>query len=209
MTKCVILLGGDICATEKLKASCQNAIVIAADSGVRLAEVLGLKVDCWLGDFDSTSPALANKWKDLPRKTFPVEKAKTDGELAIEEGIARGGREFILVGAFGGARTDHALLHNFQALELARQGYEVTLTNGLEMAVPMLGGSQVFDLSPGTTFSVIGFGPLQGVHITGAKWPLSGVDVAAASSLTISNVATGPVTITIQSGGALVIISLS
>jgi thiamine pyrophosphokinase len=205
VTKCVILLGGDITATSRLIEQCKDALVIAADSGVRHAEALGLKVDCWLGDFDSTTPALARKYAGLPRKEFPADKDKTDGELAIIEGIARGAKQFLLVGAFGGARTDHALLHNFQALTLARRGFDVMLTNGVEEAVPLLAGEKIFDLKAGQMFSLVGFSALEGVTIKGAKWPLSNRSVELGSSLTVSNVAKGPVFVSILSGEALFI----
>lgn len=205
VTKCVVLLGGDITATAFLIEQCKGALVIAADSGVRHATALGLTVDCWLGDFDSTTPDIARQYANLPRKVFPADKDKTDGELAIDEGIARGANQFILVGAFGGARTDHALLHNFQALALARRGYDVVLTNGLEEAVPLLPGTYILQLVRDTQFSVIGFGPLVGVTIEGAKWPLVDRRVEIGSSLTLSNVALGPVAVSIQYGEALFI----
>jgi thiamine pyrophosphokinase len=55
---------------------------------------------------------------------FPAEKNFTDGELAIEQAIARGATRLILVGAFQVRRTDHALSHLLQA---------VTLPNGASM----------------------------------------------------------------------------
>lgn len=205
MKKCVILLGGECVATPRLIEQCRGAFVIAADSGVRHAAALGLGVECWLGDFDSTTPDLAAHYAHVPRKVFPVEKDKTDGELAIEEGLSRGMRRFILVGAFGGARADHALLHNFQALALARQGCHVLLTNGVQEATPVLSGEYHFDLSIGALFSLVGFGPLHGVTLTGAKWPLTDRDVDAGSSLTLSNIATGAVSIKVEAGEALFI----
>jgi thiamine pyrophosphokinase len=203
--KCVILLGGEIVATPRLIEQCADALVLAADSGVRHAQPLGLAVDCWLGDFDSTTPALARKFKHLPRVVFPRDKDKTDGELAIEEAIRRGCNSFILVGAFGGPRTDHALLHGFQAVELRKRGYGVLMASGAEEASPVLAGTEVFDLEPGALFSLIGFGPLGLVTITGAKWPLENRHVAAGSSLTMSNLATGPVTVSIGKGEGLFI----
>ncbi len=205
--KCVILLGGDIVATPRLVKQCKDALVLAADSGVRHAPVLGLTVDCWLGDFDSTTPALARKFKDLPRKTFPRDKDKTDGELAIDEAISQGCDSFVMVGAFGGPRTDHALLHGFQAVELRKRGFSIVLSSGTEEAWPVLAGKQTFDVDVGTLFSIIGFGPLEGVTITGAKWPLKERFVAASSSLTMSNIASGPVTVAFTKGEGLFIAS--
>lgn len=200
---CVILLGGDIAATERLKDQCKDALVLAADSGIRHADPLGLDVDLWLGDFDSTTPALTRRFASVPRQTFPREKDKTDGELAIDEGIARGSSRFVLVGAFGGERTDHAMLHAFQSLVLARRGFGVLMTSGSEEAVPLLPGSHTFNLQPESIFSLVGFSDMDGVTISGARWPLTGRHVPLGSSLTLSNIAEGPVTISIASGEGL------
>lgn len=200
---CVILLGGDITATERLKEQCRNALILAADSGIRHTDTLGLQVDLWLGDFDSSTPALIRRFASAPRQTFPRDKDKTDGELAIDEGIARGARRFILVGAFGGERSDHALLHAFQALTLARRGFDVLMTSGLEEAIPMLAGTHEFQLLPGAIFSLIGFGDMSGVTISGARWPLENRHVPMGSSLTLSNIAEGAVCVTISQGEGL------
>jgi thiamine pyrophosphokinase len=200
---CVILLGGDIAATERLKDQCKEALVLAADSGIRHADPLGLDVDLWLGDFDSTTPALTRRFASVPRQVFPREKDKTDGELAIDEGIARGAKRFVLVGAFGGERTDHAMLHAFQSLVLARRGFDVLMTSGREEAVPLCGGTHTFDLQPDVVFSIVGFSDMHGVTISGARWPLTGRHVPLGSSLTLSNIAEGLVTVSIASGEGL------
>jgi thiamine pyrophosphokinase len=157
MKKYVILLGGDITATPRLIEQCRDSTVIAADSGVRHASTLGLDVALWLGDFDSTTPALLRKFKHLPRETFPREKDKTDGEIAINEAILQGATDLILVGAFGGPRTDHALLHLAQAISLSRRGLKITLSSGDEEAHPLSSAVQEFTFPIGSVFSVIGF----------------------------------------------------
>jgi thiamine pyrophosphokinase len=200
---CVILLGGDITATERLKDQCRDAVVLAADSGIRHADALELDVNLWLGDFDSTTPALSRRFATVPRQTFPREKDKTDGELAIDEGIDRGARRIILVGAFGGERSDHAMLHAFQALDLARRGFDVLMTSGLEEAVPMCAGMREFQLRPGAIFSLVGYGDMSGVTITGARWALEDRHVPMGSSLTLSNIGEGAVTVTIGRGEGL------
>jgi thiamine pyrophosphokinase len=202
---CVILLGGDITATERLNGQCRNALVLAADSGIRHADALGLYVDLWLGDFDSTTPALTHKYAAVPRQIFPCEKDKTDGELAIDEGLIRGATHFVMVGAFGGERSDHAMLHAFQALNLARRGLDVLMTSGLEEAVPLCAGTRTFRLRPGAIFSLVGFSNMSGVTISGARWPLTDRHVPVGSSLTLSNIADGDVSITISEGEGLFI----
>jgi thiamine pyrophosphokinase len=103
----------------------------------------------------------------VPRQAFPAEKNFTDGELAVEEAIARGASRLILVGAFQGARTDHALSHLLQAVTLAERGLNVVLTSGTEEAVPLLPGSLALDLPAGSLMSVIGFTDLDGLSLSG------------------------------------------
>lgn len=207
MKKFVILLGGDITPTPRLIAQCQNATVIAADSGVRHASALGLEVALWLGDFDSTTPALLRKFKHLPRETFPREKDKTDGEIAINEAISQGATDLILVGAFGGPRTDHALLHLAQAISLSKLGLKITLSSGDEEAYPLSSAAQDFTFPIGSVFSVIGFTALSGVTISGARWPLIDSDVPFGSSMTLSNEVTGDLAITVKIGNAILLVS--
>jgi thiamine pyrophosphokinase len=207
MKKYVILLGGDITPTPRLIEQCRDAIVIAADSGVRHAPALGLDVALWLGDFDSTTPALLRKFNHLPRKTFPREKDKTDGELAINTAIAQGASELILVGAFGGPRADHALLHLTQAISLAKRGLKITLSSGDEEAYPIASDRQIFDVPKNLMFSLIGFTDLTGVTITGARWPLTSCDVPFGSSMTLSNETAGTLEIEIKAGDAMLILS--
>lgn len=203
--KAVILLGAEVEPTTELKSLCEGGYVIAADSGIRHAAVLGLEVDLWVGDFDSVSPEDEAEHAKVPRQTFSPDKDKTDGELAIDAALGRKISQFVLVGSLGGMRTDHALLNAFQAVELARTGKDVIMSSGRETAVPLLAGTREFNLALGTRFSLIGFSSLEGVSIEGAKWPLTDRTVPAGSSITLSNVALGTVTITLRNGRALFI----
>lgn len=204
-TKAVILLGSHVTPTERLKNQCADALVIAADSGIRHAAPLGLKVDLWVGDFDSASPEMLADNRHVTRQSFSADKDKTDGELAIDIALSRKVRQFLLVGAMDGERSDHALLIAFQAMELARTGNDVLMTSGREEATPLIAGTRQFDLQAGSRFSLVGFSSLEGVTIEGAKWPLRDRAVPAGSSLTLSNVASGTVTVTIRNGRALFI----
>jgi thiamine pyrophosphokinase len=136
---------------------------------------------------------------------FPAEKNFTDGELAIEQAIERGATRLVLIGSFGGARTDHALSHLLQAVTLAERGLDVVLTSGAEEAVPLLPGSRELDLPAGSLFSVVAFTALEGLSLSGAKYPLDEADIAFGASRTISNVAEGRLTASLNSGRALII----
>ena len=200
-----ILLGGALEIDDRVLALMQGARVIAADGGMRHAQALGVLPEVWVGDFDSTPAGLSEFHAATPRMPFPTEKNFTDGELAIEQAIERGASRLVLIGSFGGERTDHALSHLLQAVTLAERGFDVVLTSGVEEAVPLLPGSRVLDLPERSLFSVIAFTALTGLSLAGAKYPLDKADIAFGASRTISNVAEGPVTASLGTGRALII----
>ena len=65
------------------------------------------------------------------------------------------------------------------------------------------GSWQLVDLPVGTVFSVIGVTGLDGLTIDGARWPLTNCDVPLGSTLTLSNVATGAVSLSLRGGKAV------
>jgi thiamine pyrophosphokinase len=204
MSRFVILLGGILTVTPRLRAQVRNARVIAADSGMMHAAALGLDAELWVGDFDSTSEALAERYRDVERDEHPADKAATDGEIAIEAAIARGARDFILVGGFGG-QADHTFGHAGLVLALALRGYRALLTSGTEEAYPLLPGKHDLNLPAGSRLSIIPFADLGGLDLENVKWPLHQRDVPLGSSLTLSNVALGHVRIGLGRGYGLTI----
>ncbi|PRD43909.1 thiamine diphosphokinase [Phyllobacterium phragmitis] len=205
MNTFLILLGGHLTVTERLKRQIAGARVLAADSGMRHAAALGVEPELWLGDFDSTSPAMARRYKHVPRRTFPRAKDMTDGELALNEAFALGATSVILCGAFGGLRTDHTMLHLTMAAAQAAMGRDILLSSGVEEAWPIPPGTHAPDLPDGSLFSIIGFTELEGLTITSVEWPLDNVKVPFGSSLTVSNVVRGTLGILLRSGcGVLV-----
>lgn len=193
--------------TPRLLQQIDGARVLAADSGMRHAAGLGVVPELWLGDFDSTNAELAERYQHVERQVFPVAKNMTDGELALHEAYERGATEVILVGAFGGERTDHTLLHLTMAVAQAAQGRKLLLSSGNEEAVPLIGGEQAFDFAEGVLFSIIGFSALSGVSISGAQWPLEQVAVPLGSSLTLSNRVEGRLTVALNEGQAILLAS--
>lgn len=200
-----VLLGGTLEIDDRVLELIQGARVIAADGGMRHAQALGVLPEVWVGDFDSTPDGLSEFHAATPRMPFPAEKNFTDGELAIEQAIERGATRLVLIGSFGGERTDHALSHLLLAVTLAERGFEVVLTSGQEEAVPLLPGTRELDLPAGSLFSVIAFSALTGLSLAGAKYPLDQADIAFGASRTISNVAEGPVSVRLSAGRALII----
>jgi thiamine pyrophosphokinase len=200
-----ILLGGTLTLTDRLRADVAGGRFIAADGGMRHAAALGVVPELWVGDFDSTPAELLEAFPDVPRQPYPAAKAQTDGEIAIEEAISRGARRLILAGALGGERSDHALALLLHGVHLAEQGYVTLLTSGDEEAVPLIPGSITLDLPRSSLFSVSGFGDLDGLSIENARYPLSDFHLPFGASRTISNVAEGPVRLSLVRGRAIVL----
>src|SRR5690606_35841391 len=210
MSRFAILLGGAVTRTPELEAEIAGARVIAADSGMRHAGLLGVVPELWLGDFDSVSNRLLQANPEVPRQVFPTDKDKTDGELAVDAALERGAASLALVGAFGGSRQDHVLLHLTQAIRLAEQGIPTVLTSGDQVGQALAcGQTQAFDYPDGTLFSVLPFSDLAGLSVAGAKWPLNAVEVPFGSSLTMSNVVEGQLTITLKQGRALLLVTVN
>lgn len=205
MSRFTLLLGGDLTVTPRLIAQIADSRVIAADSGMRHARELALVPELWVGDFDSTTVLLERAYPDIPRERFPAEKDKTDGELAVAAALAKGATSLVLAGAFGGIRSDHALLHLALALRLAEQGVDVLLTSGTQEGMPLRPGRMEYDFADATLFSIVGFSDLSGLSVSGARWPLHQVEVPLGSSWTVSNAVEGRLAVELGAGRALLI----
>jgi thiamine pyrophosphokinase len=205
-TSFTLLLGGSLSITDRLLALTGGSRVIAADSGMRHAADLGMTPELWVGDFDSSDTALIERFPTVERRTYPAAKAVTDGEIAVAEAIARGATRLILVGALAGERSDHALQHYLNALGLVEDGYEVVLTSGEEEAYPFSEESELaLELPAGALFSVLGFTALEGLTIRNARYPLKDFQLPFGSSRTISNVAEGPISVSLSRGRAILL----
>ena len=204
MTPFAILLGGELTVTPRLRIQLAGARVIAADAGMMHAAALGVTPELWVGDFDSAGSELTLAYRDVERRTFPPEKDNTDGALAIAEARARGATGLILIGSFGG-QADHALGHFGQLIRLARENITAFMSSGHEEAYALVPGELTLDLAPGTRLSVIPFADLSGLDLAGVKWPLAKRNVPLGSTLTLSNVAEGPVRIALEAGYGIVV----
>ncbi len=204
MSLFAILLGGDLIVTPRLRRQLQGARCIAADSGMMHAAALGIMPELWIGDFDSAVSELRIQYKHVPHKTFPADKAATDGALAIEEAKHRGAAAFVLVGGLGG-QADHMLGHLGQMLALVREGFATLLTSGHEEAHALLPGTRDIDLAAGERISIIPFADLLGLDLRNVKWPLEKRDVPLGSTLTLSNVASGSVMVGLQQGYGVIL----
>lgn len=119
--KCILVCAGELDKERKSIPDVENSLVIAVDGGLGYCNVLGIKPDIIIGDFDSASPEdklAMTELSNVTVKKLPCEKDDTDTIAAIREGLERGFKEFVLYAAHGG-RIDHYFA-NIQALLFIR-----------------------------------------------------------------------------------------
>ena len=202
----LVLAGGGLHVSKRVLERLEGIdLVVAADGGARHASALGLSIDLWVGDFDS-SQGLEETFNEVPRQTHPAEKNQVDTELALLAARSRGATQTLVIGAFGG-RFDHALTIATLALSNTLAGFPVDLESGSEAGWSLVPGRDLtLNLEPGTTFSVIAFSPIAaGLSVTGAKWPLERADLPFGLGWGVSNIALGPVRFSLEAGMALIV----
>ena len=116
--KTLIISGGktDIDFAKEYLEKHQFDTVVCADSGLNTAYALGLKVDYFMGDFDSVSSDVLKLYMDrkIPNSTdaefvqYPAEKDATDTELVLDFVLENNPSTIVILGATGG-RIDHLL----------------------------------------------------------------------------------------------------
>lgn len=159
----------------------EEALVIAADGGLRHTQSLGIIPNVILGDFDSLGyvPEGAN--------VYPVEKDDTDAMLAVRCGLEQGCDTFYIYGGLEGSRLDHTVA-NFQTLQfLADRGARGYLI-GKDYIITVLKNSAIaFEKAEGIV-SVFCMGPdAHGVTLSGLGYPLEDGVLSAGFPLGVSN----------------------
>lgn len=188
-------------------------LVIAADGGARKAAEMGLAPDLVMGDGDSLDESAIEVLRSSGTEVelFPAEKDESDTELAVREAVARGARTIVILGAFGGARLDHALA-NIGLLALPElEGRNVVLSDG-RVTVRLIGtadGAGVARIT-GERGDLVSLFPLEGavegIATTGLRYPLNGESLRVGPSRGLSNELTAPeARVTSQRGRLLIV----
>lgn len=115
---CHIIGAGDFFKEDLIVK--QEDLVIAADKGLLYLE---REPDLIVGDFDSLG--FVPQGKQVVK--LQVQKDESDIFMCIQQGLARGYREFRLYGAWGGERFDHTMANIQLLLWLYRRGCHAIL----------------------------------------------------------------------------------
>jgi thiamine pyrophosphokinase len=168
-----------------------GADVIAADSGLHVANSLGIHVNHLVGDLDSADPAAidAAVAGGTTVDRHPSEKDATDLELAFEAAIARGAQRIVLVDG-GGDRLDH-LAGNLALLASPMlAGISVEAYSGTARIIVVRGGDPPAMLG-GMVGSLVTLlpvgGPARGIVTKRLRYRLSKEDLLPGTTRGVSN----------------------
>ncbi len=190
----VIVAGGESPPAAAIASLPDNAIIIAADSGLDHVLAAGLHPDLLVGDLDSVSNA-ALEWArtaGIPIQEFSPDKDATDTELAIAAALAMGAEQVILLGG-GGDRLDHSIGAITALGNTSLAACTSVSARWGTAEIHMLHGPRAATLAVriGATFSLLALhGTCTGVELREARWPLTNAELHPGSSLGVSNTTT-------------------
>ncbi|MBQ8537660.1 MAG: thiamine diphosphokinase [Clostridia bacterium] len=173
-----------LASQQDLRWAQAGDLVLCADGGYEASLALGLKPDRLIGDMDSRS---ADEQVCCPVSRYPVMKDETDTILCLQEGMAMGVTEFVVLGGLGG-RLDHTYA-NIQAMAYGlEQGIAVTLTGQNSMARLLEPGEYRFPCRKGEKVSLFAYTPVvTGLTLRGMIYPLEEAVLEANFPLGVSN----------------------
>lgn len=209
MSKAAVLLAAVPVTPEQKRYMEPGAFVVACDAGWRNAGVLGVTPDLLIGDFDSMPAAEIGSAK-VPVLTLPAVKDDTDTHYAARWLAEHGYTHVTLLGALGGPRLEMTLANIATGLYLAQRGIHTRLADANRELCYLLPDWQLYLQQAGWRFfSVFPLaGPLTGVTITGAKYPLQNATLSPEYPLGVSNeFAQAQVTLRCTGGSGLVVLS--
>jgi thiamine pyrophosphokinase len=141
---------------------------IAVDGGLLHCREMNINPDLIIGDFDSIDPEFLDLYGQVPKEKFPIDKDKTDLELAIQAINTSSIRKIGIFGAME-KRTDHALgnLHL-----MCRLPEKIVIETERETLIAIEEHRRV-PCRPNQTVSLVPFGSYcKGVSTRGLKWEL-------------------------------------
>ena len=167
----------------------EGDLTVAADSGWHNALLLGITPQVLLGDFDSIGGEGLPEAEEILQ--VPVEKDRTDTQLAVDLALSRGATEVVIIGGLSG-RLDHAL-SNLGVLEaLAERNIYAVIEDGFNRVRFIYSTSVLVARSAYTYLSLLAADKVvKGLSVEGCKYPLQNARLARSHGWTVSNEITG------------------
>ncbi len=195
LTRALIVADGDVPPAEDLAAHLPGAmeatLVVAADGGLRRAELLGLHPQLVVGDGDSLAPGVLERLsgRGIDVQLHRSDKEASDTELAVLEAIRRGASKITILGALGGVRFEHALANVLLLAMPELSGCDVRLVDGrTTVRLVADGGAVRLSSADGRLVSLLPLSErVDGVRTSGLRFALAGEPLAQGPSRGLSN----------------------
>ncbi len=200
----IVVTGGDPVGPHEVGPLPDGALVVAADSGVGIAQRLGLRVDVAVGDFDSVEPTDLERAIGLGASVerHPEAKDATDLELALEVALTHHPDRIVVIGGHGG-RLDH-LLANALLLASPRTAAVDVVAHLPPATITVVRRRAEVRGRPGDLVSLLPVhGPARAVRTSGLLYPLSDEDLDEGSTRGVSNELTQEVAAVTLAAGVL------
>lgn len=182
-------------------------LLVCADGGLRAARRLGVRPQVAIGDFDS-APRGLRTWAARAGARIvvhPVEKDKTDTELAVDYAIAAGARAIDFLGALGG-RLDHELANVALLLKARAAGVAMFIRDGRTIMFLAQRRSPL-PAVPGDTVSLLPVSSqVTGITTSGLFYRLHRATLSRGSTRGISNRVTSRRPVISHAAGDLLVI---
>lgn len=187
MSTCTIFAGGKLNSMNFINPQeiVQNSdFIICADSGLCIAEKVGITPDLIVGDFDSYTGKLPENieiYRSVP------EKDDTDTLMAVRIALDRGYRDIRLYGGLG-ARFDHSYA-NIQTLIFAHaNGSRMTIYDSDNILTVRGAGEYEFPHKPDWYFSLFALTEKAFIgELKGVKYPLDDYCMCIGYPIGVSN----------------------
>ncbi len=199
---CYIFCAGDL--YDEIIDIPENALVIAADGGLKHTETLGIKPDVILGDFDSYEKP------DCDCIVYPTEKDYTDSFIAAKYALENGIKTIHMFGVLGGKRLDHTVANLAMLEHFAKLGVDITLHGDSQLVQAIHADnctSVCFDSTASGYISIFAVGgSVEALSIRGLKYELENHTLNSEFPLGVSNEFTGKCAeISFKSGTLMII----
>lgn len=193
----VLLFGGShVSRTDVEDALIHAKQAVAADGGARHAAEYGVELTAIIGDMDSISPENAATFAQKLHKV--AEQETTDFDKALRQISAP-----LVIGlGFSGGRFDHALaaMH-----VLLRHPDRPCLLVGGETITVLAPPVITVPVEAGTDVSLFPFAPCSCTS-EGLEWPTEGLAFDPLSQIGTSNIANGPITLSVNQPAMMLIL---
>ncbi len=181
-----IYTGGEIFSGGITERPSADDLIIAADSGYRNAQKMGVQPQLLLGDFDSLGEPQNVGDTELLR--VPAEKDETDTQLAVTEALARGATEIVLIGGLSG-RLDHTMSSVAILEYLCEKRIRAIMTDGKNRVRFLHNDSVLIPRSERFRYVSLLCADtvVRGITVEGCKYPLKNATLRRTLQYAVSN----------------------